>query len=100
MGVMETPELAPRSPIVGIIATWMFGALVAVAVGAFVPIGDRFVWMAIGAGASLLVAFAINLGYGRVDGFIVRTAASVLGALAAMGVISLVLVLSSLPYAS
>lgn len=98
--MQQTPELAPRSPIGGIIATWIFGALAALAVGVFVPSGERFSWMTIAAGAALLVAFAINLRYGRADGFIVRTAASVLGALAAMGVISVVLVLTSMPYAS
>ncbi len=76
--------------------TWVFGALAALAVGIFVGPGDRFTWLAIAAGASLLVGFAANLWDGRSDGFIVRTAASVLGALIAMGVISLVIVMTSL----
>lgn len=86
---MSTPELAPRSPVVAFAITWAFGALAAIAVGVFAPFDQRFAWMAIGAGASLLVAFVVNLWHGRAEGFIVRTAASVLGALLLMGFISL-----------
>lgn len=86
---MSTPELAPRSPAVAFATTWVFGALAAIAVGVFAPVDQRFAWMAIGAGACLLVAFVANLRLGRAEGFIVRTAASVLGALLLMGFISL-----------
>jgi len=86
---MSTPELAPRSPVVAFATTWVFGALLAIAVGVFAPVDQRFAWMAIGAGASLLVAFAMNLWHGRAEGFIVRTATSMLGALLLMGFISL-----------
>lgn len=94
-GVMATPQLAPRSPMGAIVTTWVFGALAALAVGIFAAPDGRFTWLTIAAGASLLVGFAANLWDGRSDGFIVRTAAAVLGALLAMGVISVVIVLTS-----
>lgn len=93
---MSTPELAPRSPLVAFAITWAFGALAAIAVGVFAPVDQRFAWMAIGAGASLFVAFAVNLWHGRAEGFIVRTAASMFGALLLMGFISLGFALASI----
>lgn len=88
-GGMTTPELAPRSPAGALAATWAFGAVAAILVGVFAPIEVRFDWMAIAAGAALVVAFAVNLRSGHADGFIVRTGASIAGALVLMGFISL-----------
>lgn len=96
MGAMTSPELTPRSPLAGMIATWAFGALAAVAVGLLSPLGERFLWLAVGAGACVFVAFAVNLAYGRAEGFIVRTAVAALGALVAMGVIAFVFFLVSI----
>lgn len=89
-GGMSAPELAPRSPLAGYVVTWVFGALAAVAASVLAPVDGLFAWLAVGAGASVFVAFAVNLADGRADGFIVRTAASALGALLAMGVVALV----------
>lgn len=88
-GGMSEPELVPRSPLAGHIVVWAFGALAAVAAGVFSPDDALFAWLCVGAGASVFAAFAVNLWYGRSDGFIVRTAASALGAFAAMGIIAL-----------
>ena len=46
-------------------------------------------WLLVGLGGCLILAFAIQLGYGRSQGFTERVAASVLGALVVMGIISL-----------
>jgi len=85
---MTTPELAPRSLFGGVIAVWVAGGLIAVAIGVFVPIDWRFAWLTVGLGACVLLAFAVQLGTGRSKGFIDRVAASVLGALLVMGVLS------------
>jgi hypothetical protein len=85
---MATPELAPRSMFGGVIAVWVAGALIAIAIGLFVPIDWRAAWLTVGMGACLLLAFAVQLGTGRSKGFIDRVAGSVLGALLVMGVIS------------
>ncbi|WP_261165914.1 hypothetical protein [Microbacterium sp. Marseille-Q6965] len=86
---MTTPALAPRSAVGALVTTWVFAVLASVAVGVFAPFEVRFAWMAIAAGATLIVAFAANLWTGRSEGFIVRTAGSVLGGLLLMGFISL-----------
>ena len=46
-------------------------------------------WLTVGLGGCLVLAFAIQLWFGRSQGFTERVAASVLGALLVMGVISL-----------
>ena len=85
---MTTPELAPRSMFGGVIAVWVAGALVAIAIGLFVPEQWRAAWLTVGLGACLLLAFVVQLVAGRSKGFIDRVAASILGALLVMGVIS------------
>ncbi|MGC5171527.1 hypothetical protein ACPW96_14555 [Micromonospora sp. DT81.3] len=85
---MTTPELAPRSMFGGVVAVWVTGGLVAIAIGLFVPPDWRAAWLTVGLGACLLLAFAVQLFTGRSKGFIDRVAASVLGALVVMGVIS------------
>jgi hypothetical protein len=85
---MTTPELAPRSMFGGVIAVWVAGGLIAIAIGLFVPVDWRAAWLTVGLGACLLLAFAVQLATGRSKGFIDRVAASVLGALLVMGVLS------------
>ena len=95
-GCVTAPVLVPRDSPAGIVATWVFGAVVAIAVGLFVPPGLRFGWLAVGAGASLLVAFVLDLRLGRPDGFIFRVAASAVGAVAVMGLISVTFALAAI----
>jgi hypothetical protein len=85
---MTTPELAPRSMFGGVIAVWVAAGLIAIAIGLFVPVDWRAAWLTVGLGACLLLAFAVQLATGRSKGFIDRVAASVLGALLVMGVLS------------
>nr|WP_137846101.1 hypothetical protein [Microbacterium sp. 2FI] len=86
---MTVPELAPRRTLGGIIAVWIVAAVVGILVGIVVGPDARAAWLAVGLGGCLLLAFAIQLGYGRSQGFTERVAASVVGALVVMGVISL-----------
>lgn len=86
---MVTPELAPRRTVGGVIAVWVVAALAGVAIGLFVPEDWRAAWITVGLGLSLLLAFAIQLVGGRSHGFTERVAASVLGAMLVMGVVSL-----------
>jgi len=86
---VATPELAPRRTFGGVIAVWVAAALAAVAIGLFVPADWRAAWITVGLGLSLLLAFAIQLFGGRSKGFTERVAASVLGAMLVMGVVSL-----------
>ncbi|MGA1828688.1 hypothetical protein [Microbacterium sp.] len=86
---MTTPELAPRRTFGGVIAVWVIAALIGISIGLFVPEAWRAAWLTVGLGGCLVLAFAIQLWFGRSQGFIERVAASVLGALLAMGVISL-----------
>lgn len=86
---MSVPELAPRRTIGGIIAVWVVAALIGIVTGILVGPEWRAVWLTIGLGACIVLSFAVQLWYGRSRGFIERLAASVLGALVVMGVISL-----------
>lgn len=85
---MAVPELAPRRTIGGIVAVWVVAAVAAVAIGVFVPEDVRAVWLAIGLGGLIALAFAVQLWYGRSQQFIERVAASAIGSLVVMGVIS------------
>ncbi|WP_306815555.1 hypothetical protein [Microbacterium sp. zg.B48] len=86
---VTTPELAPRRTFGGVIAVWVIAALVGIAIGVFVAEEWRAAWLTVGLGGCLVVAFAIQLWFGRSQGFTERVAASVLGALLVMGVLSL-----------
>lgn len=86
---VTTPELAPRRTLGGLIAVWVAAALIGVAVGVFVGAEWRAAWLTIGMGACVMLSFAIQLRTGRSRGFTQRVAASSLGALFVLGVISL-----------
>ena len=87
-GRMTQPALAPRNAFTGIVVVWAVALLGAVAIGIFVGEDWRMPWMLVGFGGAVLLSFAVQLGYGRTDGFILRVAGSVIGALLLMGVIS------------
>lgn len=86
---VTTPELAPRRTIGGVIAVWVVAALGGIGVGLFVPAEWRAAWLTVALGVCVVLAFAVQLAYGRSQGFTERVAASALGALLVMGVISL-----------
>jgi hypothetical protein len=90
-GSVTTPELAPRRMFGGVIAVWVVAGIIGVVIGLFVPETQawRAAWLTVGLGGCLVLAFAIQLWYGRSQGFTERVAASSLGALLTMGVISL-----------
>ena len=85
---MSAPELAPRSSVGGIAAVWIAALLAGIAVAIFVPAAYQAQWFVLALAASLLVSFGVQLAYGRSPGFIRRVAASVLGALLALGIVS------------
>ncbi|WP_159501343.1 hypothetical protein [Microbacterium sp. 18062] len=93
---MSTSELVPRRPIGGIVAVWVAALLAGVAVAVFVPAEARSTWMVVTLGASLILAFGVQLAYGRAQRFIQRVALSTLGALLVLGVISASLGLGAL----
>jgi hypothetical protein len=86
---VAVPELAPRRTIGGIIAVWVVAAVIGVLVGLFAGDAWRVQWLAVGLGGCLILAFIVQLWSGRSQGFTERVAASALGALAVLGVISL-----------
>lgn len=88
MVVMTKPALAPRNAFVGVIVVWAAAFVATVAIGIFVPEEWRVPWMLVGFGGVVLLSFAVQLWYGRTQGFIFRVASSVIGALMLMGLIS------------
>jgi hypothetical protein len=93
---VTTPDLAPRRTFGGVIAVWIVAALIGIGIGLFVPEEWRAAWLTVGLGGCLVLAFAIQLWFGRSQGFTERVAAAVLGALLVMGLISLGFGLSSI----
>lgn len=85
---MTQPALAPRNAFVGVIGVWIVSLLAAVAIGIFVSEEWRIPWLLVAFGSAVLLSFAVQLWYGRTDGFIFRVGGSVLGALLLMGVVS------------
>lgn len=85
---MATPELAPRRTFGGIAAVWIVAAIAGVSIGIFVPQEWRATWLVVGLGGCLILSFAVQLAYGRSQGFTLRVAAGVLGSLLVLGVIS------------
>ncbi len=75
---------------------WVTAALIGIAIGLFAPPEWRAAWLTVGLGGCLVVAFGIQLWFGRSQGFTERVAASTLGALLVLGVISLGFGLSSI----
>ncbi len=86
---MTAPELAPRRTLGGVVAVWVVAGLTGIAIGAFVPADLRAAWLVVGLGGCILLAFAVQLWFGRSQGFTQRVAASALGSLLVMGIISL-----------
>lgn len=87
-GVMSEPALAPRNAFIGVGAVWATAFVVSLCVGIFVPEEWRFSWLLVAFGGMVLLSFAVQLWYGRTQGFIFRVAGSVTGALLLMGMIS------------
>ncbi len=85
---MTVPELAPRRTVWGVLGVWIVAALIGVAIGVFVPEQWRSAWLVIGLGGCLALSFTVQLFYGRSQDFLVRVAASVLGAMLVMAVVS------------
>ncbi|MGO1506568.1 MAG: hypothetical protein ACTHZW_07625 [Microbacteriaceae bacterium] len=85
---MSEPALAPRNALGGVIIVWAAALVAALAIGIFVPEEWRVQWLLVGFGAAVLLSFAMQLGYGQTKGFTFRVAASAIGALLLLGVIS------------
>lgn len=85
---MSEPALAPRNAFHGVVAVWIASLVVAVTLGIVLPEESRVGWLLIAFGGIVLTSFAVQLAYGRAQGFIVRMASSVVGALLIMGLVS------------
>ena len=95
-GLMSEPALAPRNAFVGVLIVWAAAFVASIAVGIFVPEEWRVPWLLVAFGAVVLLSFAVQLWYGRTQGFILRVGGSALGALLLMGVISVGFALAAL----
>lgn len=87
---MSAPELAPRSTVGGIVAVWIAALAAGVCIAFFAPSETVWAWFGLALAGCLLLAFAVQLSYGRSVGFIQRVGASVLGALLVLGLVSIV----------
>ncbi|WP_309065374.1 hypothetical protein [Microbacterium sp.] len=93
---MSEPALAPRNAFHGVVAVWIVSVVVAITLGIVLPEQVRMGWLLIAFGGIVLLTFAVQLWYGLAQGFIVRVAGSVVGALLLMGLISVAFGLAAL----
>ncbi|MGV9194572.1 hypothetical protein ACQ143_09555 [Microbacterium sp. MC2] len=93
---MSAPEPALRNGHGGVLAVWITAGVLALAIGVIAPPEWRAAWMAVGLGATVIIAFAVHLASGHAIGFIQRIAASVLGAMVVMALIGVGFGLSTL----
>jgi hypothetical protein len=93
---MSEPALAPRNAFHGVIAVWIASLVSAILLAVLLPEDARVGWLLIAFGVLVLVSFAVQLAYGRASGFIVRVAASVMGSMLLMGLVSVALGLAAL----
>ncbi len=87
MRSMTAPEIVPRKRIAGVLAVWGAAVVVALSIGILTEPDWRGAWLLVGLGVCFFLSFAVQLAYGRSQGFILRIAASVLGAMVVMGLI-------------
>lgn len=87
-GGMSEPALAPRNALVGVVIVWAVALVAAVVIGIAVPEEWRMHWLLIGFGGAVLLSFALQLWYGQTKGFIFRVAASTIGAMLLLGLVS------------
>lgn len=85
---MSEVELAPRNAWVGVFVVWGIALVASIVLGVVLDEEARGAWLLVVFGVVVLLAFAVQLWYARVEGFIARVAASVVGALLLMGLIS------------
>lgn len=77
-------------------AVWVVAAVLGVAAAAFVPSDGQAIWMAIALGVCVILAFGVQLWYGRSQRFIQRVALSALGAMLVLGIVTAGLALTSI----
>ncbi|MBS1907231.1 MAG: hypothetical protein JST33_11835 [Actinobacteria bacterium] len=87
-GRMADPALAPRSPFVGLVVTWVAAAIGAILIGLLAPGKLLMTWYVIGFGICVLLSFTVQLFRGETRGYILRVSAGSLGALLVMGIVS------------
>lgn len=88
MGDMSAPDLAPRGTFGGVVAVWAVAALIGIAIGMFAPADWMPEWVGLGLAGCLVLSFAVQLAFGHTERFIQRVAASALGALVVLGLLS------------
>lgn len=85
---MSTPDLAPRRTFGGVVAVWVLAAVAGVLIGLLAPEPWRAQWITVALGGCIMVAFAVQLWYGRSQAFIQRMALSSVGAVVVLGIIT------------
>lgn len=77
-----------------IATVWVVAVVFAVLIGIFAGPEERFAWISLALAGSAIVTLVVQLGTGRVDGYVGRVTASVVGAAivlaVATGILSLV----------
>ena len=75
---------------------WVLALVAGLAIGLFVPVDEHPQWITVALGGCGIAAFAVQLWYGRSQAFIQRVAASVLGAVVVLGLITAAFGLASI----
>ncbi len=87
---MSERVAASRNAFVGVVAVWFLALVISVLIGVLAGELERAPWLVVGFAALVAISFAVQLWYASAVGFIFRVAASLVGALIVMGLISAV----------
>ncbi len=93
---MADISLPPAPAYRSVIWVWAVAGVVALVIGVFAPPEWRAAWMPVGLGGCVLIAFVVQLRRADPVGFLVRLAASCVGAFAVMSLIGIGFGLSTL----
>jgi hypothetical membrane protein len=77
--------------VASVVPIWLLAVVAAVLVGIFAAPADVTRWLPVSLAAIAIVAFAVQLGIQRKEGFVLRVMASITGAVIVLAVATLVL---------
>jgi hypothetical protein len=76
-----------------LVTAWLIATVFGVLIAVLTEGETRFQWLALAAGLSVLVTFALQIGTAQREGFITRTSFSVAGSIVIIAVIDIIFVL-------
>lgn len=87
---MSDPVVSPRRSLMSMVGVWVVAGLAALVIGVWVPRAEQATWGVIAFGVCVVLGLGLQLTSAQHEGFVRRSAVSVVGALVVMGIVSAV----------